>query len=248
MRWQWRGVIVMWKEFEMQIEDVYQAIWQRKNDGDGQIPKGSRMAVALSLISSGTRALDIGCGDGAFAVALSSRIPSVSGVDISAAAVAAANQRGIDAKHVNMDVEPLPFADGTFDIVTCLDVLEHVFDPRISAREIARVCCPGATLVITTPNMRYWRHIKSIIGGRFPRTSGDDEAYDGGHLHYFTAANLRDLFAPWFEVTQVKGVQGGARSGKGVQLIRFLLPRRHGEEFSSPGIALLARRKPTSVK
>ncbi len=95
--------------------------------------------------------------------------------------------------------------------------------------------------------MRYWRHWRSIISGRFPKTSHDEEAYHGGHLHYYTAANLRDLIAPWFEVTQVKGVPGGSHAGKGARLIRFLLPQRQAEEFACPGIALLARRKPTSA-
>lgn len=231
----------------MQVDDVYDAIWQRKDKSPESIPEGSRMAIALSLVTRGQNALDIGCGDGTLGVALASRFAHVAGVDISATAVEAAVRRGIDAKQVNMDLEPLPFADGAFDTVTCLDVLEHVFDPRISAREIARVCCPGAMLVITTPNMRYWRHIKSILGGRYPRTSMDEEAYDGGHLHYYTAANLIELIAPWFTVAQVKGVTGGPVLGRSTRLIRLLLPGRLGQEFSSAGIAILARRKPGAV-
>lgn len=229
----------------MSVEDVYQAIWRRKNNSEGAIPSGSRMDVALKLISSGDSALDIGCGDGTFAAALASRFAHVSGVDISSEAVEAAKRRGIDAEQVNMDVEPLPFADGAFDTVTCLDVLEHVFDPRISALEIARVCKPGATLIITTPNMRYWRHIRSIIAGKFPRTSMDEEAYDGGHLHYYTAANLIALISPWFDVAQVKGVPGGTDRGIATRLITRLLPRRLAEEFAYPGTALVARRKLT---
>jgi methionine biosynthesis protein MetW len=232
----------------MQAEDMYQAIWQRKNQGVSAIPPGTRPAVALSLITSGTKALDIGCGDGTFAAALSAKVPSVSGVDISAAAVAAAIRNGIDAKQVNMDAEPLPFADGTFDTVTCLDVLEHVFDPRVSAREIARVSRPGATLVLSTPNMRYWKHIRSQIQGRFPLTSVDEEGYDGGHLHYYTAANLGELIAPWFDVVQVKGIPGGVRRGIGTRLIKLVLPRRAAEEFSCPGISVLARRTSAPIQ
>lgn len=232
----------------MQAEDMYQAIWERKNQGASAIPPGTRPAVALSLIAKGTRALDIGCGDGTFAVALSSRIPSVSGVDISAAAVAAAQRNGIDARQVNMDAEPLPFADGTFDTVTCLDVLEHVFDPRISAREIARVSSPGAALVLSTPNMRYWKHIRSQIRGRFPLTSVDEEGYDGGHLHYYTAANLSELIAPWFDVVRVAGILGGTHRGLATRLIRLTMPQRPAEEFSCPGIAILARRNAKPVQ
>ena len=51
----------------MQAEDMYQAIWQRKNQGVSTVPPGTRSAVALSLITLRTKALDINCGDGTFA-------------------------------------------------------------------------------------------------------------------------------------------------------------------------------------
>lgn len=231
----------------MQAEDMYQAIWQRKNQDTSSIPPGTRPAVALSLITKGTHALDIGCGDGTFAAALAQKIPSVAGVDISSAAVEVAKHRGIDARVVNMDAEPLPFADGTFDVVTCLDVLEHVFDPRISAREIARVSSPGARLVLSTPNMRYWKWIRSQIQGKFPLTSVDEEGYDGGHLHYYTAANLAALIAPWFDFVRAVGIPGGQRRGLGVRIIKLVMPGQRGDEFSCPGIAVVARRNDKPV-
>lgn len=193
----------------MRTEAVYEAIWDRKQAGDTQILAGSRAAVALQLLGSGERLLDIGCGDGALAVAAQRQFKEVYGLDISQAAVTAAQARGIHAAQVNLDVAPIPFAAETFTAVTCLDVLEHVFDPRPVVQEIARVCAPGATLVITTPNIRYWRHITSVLFGRFPRTSSDEEAYDSGHLHYYTAANHVDLLAPWFSHFHIAGVYGG---------------------------------------
>ncbi|HEU5347499.1 MAG TPA: class I SAM-dependent methyltransferase [Ktedonobacterales bacterium] len=232
----------------MQAEDLYQNIWQRKVQGQATIPEGSRGAVALSLITTGSKALDIGCGDGTLAVALAARIPSVCGIDISADAVTATIQKGIDAKQVNLDTDSMPFAEGAFDTVTCLDVLEHVFDPRRAARQIAQVCSPGATLVISTPNMRYWRHIKAIIGGSFPLTSMDEEGYDGGHLHYYTAANLRQLIRPWFDVQRVCGIPGAPTHSKSTRLIKLLMPGQKGDEFAYPGIAILARRNTTAVE
>ena len=158
-----------------------------------------------------------------------------------------ATERGIEAKQVNMDVEPLPFADGAFDTVTCLDALEHVFDPRISARRsrayaaLARhsslrrpTCVTGATGAAL-----------SADGSQKPRTT---KKHTMAATYTITRRRTcRDLIAPWFEVTQVKGVPGGSHAGKSARLIRFLLPQRQAEEFACPGIALLARRKPTSA-
>lgn len=231
----------------MQTEAAYEAIWQRKQGGAESIQPGTRMAVAMELIGSGEKLLDIGCGDGVLAAALKPRFAAVYGVDISAAAVEIARKRGIEASHVNLDHEPLPFPDGLFTAVTCLDVLEHVFDPRVTMREVARICAPNATLVITTPNIRYWRHILAIVRGRFPRTSLDEEAYDGGHLHYYTAANLIDLLSPWFTIRTVRGVRGVVRHKIRSALARLIFGERLSEELRSPGIALCAQRKAASV-
>lgn len=225
----------------MNSKATYEAIWERKRGGDS-IPPGSRAAVALELLGVGEAdalALDVGCGDGALGAALRHRFKEIHGVDISATAIARARSQGVNAVQVNLDAEPLPYPDGMFAAVTCLDVLEHVFDPRVLVRELARVCAPGGLLVITTPNIRYWKHILSVIGGRFPRTSSDEEGYDGGHLHYYTAANIMDLLDACFIVQHIQGVQGGTRRG----LAALLAPGRLGAEFASPGIALAARRR-----
>jgi len=227
----------------VQTEGVYEAIWNRKQQGGDAIPPGSRMEVAFNLIGSGESLLDIGCGNGLLAAALKPRFKRVCGADISTAAVAMARQRGIEAVQVDLDREALPFPDASFTAVTCLDVLEHVFDPRVAVREIARVCAPGAILVITTPNIRYWRHIMAIVQGRFPRTSDDDEAYDGGHLHYYTAANLIDLLASWFTIRTIQGVHGTPRRRLRASLARAVLGARLSEEFRYPGIAICAQRK-----
>jgi SAM-dependent methyltransferase len=77
-------------------------------------------------------------------------------------------------------------------------VIEHVFDPRFLLDEIARVLKPGGILLLDTPNIRYAKHLWSLlIGGRFPVTAGDDEdlrlAHDGGHLHYFARRDIEVL-------------------------------------------------------
>lgn len=55
------------------------------------------------------------------------------------------------------DARRLPFADGTFDAVTLLDVLEHVPEDALAAREAQRVARPGGAILVSTPN-RTWRY------------------------------------------------------------------------------------------
>jgi methionine biosynthesis protein MetW len=238
------------EEPSMNSKATYEAIWDRKRGGGDSIPEGSRSAVALELLaaldnsSTDRRALDVGCGDGLLGAALLQRFGEAHGVDIAATAIARARSLGVNAVQVNLDAEPLPYPDGMFAVVTCLDVLEHVFDPRVLIEEIARVCAPGGLVIITTPNIRYWKHIVSVIGGRFPRTSSDNEGYDGGHLHYYTANNITDLLDAHFVIQRIQGVQGSARRGLAASMFGLIMPGRLGAEFAYPGIAVAARRRP----
>jgi ubiquinone/menaquinone biosynthesis C-methylase UbiE len=114
----------------------------------------------------------------------------------------------------------LPFANEVFDAVTCLDVIEHLLDPLHVMREIARVLSPGGRAYVTTVNMRHVKFMWSlVVRGIFPRTSSDEEAYDGGHLHYFTSRNMRAL-ARQAGLAPVKHV-GVVASGRLKALQRF---------------------------
>ena len=93
--------------------------------------------------------LDAGCGSGRTLVELA-RYGDVSGIDASPVAVQAAQRRGFDdVRHGS--VEELPFADESFDVVTCLDVIEHTPDDVRVLRELLRVTRPGGAAIITVP-------------------------------------------------------------------------------------------------
>jgi SAM-dependent methyltransferase len=95
------------------------------------------------------RLLDAGCGSGRTLDELA-RYGRVSGVDLSPDAVETARRRGHDDVRVGR-VEELPFADATFDVVTCLDVVEHTPDDRATLAELRRVTRPGGLLLVTVP-------------------------------------------------------------------------------------------------
>lgn len=109
--------------------------------------------VAVKL-ATGVDALDVGCNTGYGTMMLATAGRRVVGVDVSARAIEAAQAAAPDGRpeFLAIDGLALPFADGSFDLVTSFQVIEHVLDPAPYLREIARVLRPGGTFVLTTPN------------------------------------------------------------------------------------------------
>jgi SAM-dependent methyltransferase len=82
----------------------------------------------------------------------------VSGVDLSAAAVTTARNRGFHDVRLGR-VEALPWDNASFDVATCLDVVEHVPDDRRALAELRRVARPGGFLLVTVPAYpALWSH------------------------------------------------------------------------------------------
>ena len=102
----------------------------------------------------GARILDVGCGGGFVAKALTNLGYDIVGIDLSAAAVGAAT--AANAGHFAVARgELLPFASNSFDTVVCSEVLEHVDSPAMVLTEIARVLQPGGSFLFSLPN-RTW--------------------------------------------------------------------------------------------
>ncbi len=101
------------------------------------------------------RFLDAGCGDGRYLVALAGRGMQMAGVDISERILEVTRRAAgpdVDLRRANL--EQLPFADGSFDLVLCTQVIEHLLAPELGLSELARVLAPGGVLVISTDHDR----------------------------------------------------------------------------------------------
>jgi SAM-dependent methyltransferase len=103
---------------------------------------------ALPRTDSPRAVLDIGCGTGATLEHLS-RYGDATGVDADPSAVAFCHERGL--AQVSQAEAPFEFADGSFDLVTALDVVEHVDDDVGLFREINRLLKPGGRALVTVP-------------------------------------------------------------------------------------------------
>jgi SAM-dependent methyltransferase len=99
------------------------------------------------------RILDVGCGTGANLLMLS-QYGDAEGVDVSEDALSFCRERGLD--HVKLGAaEALPYDDGTFDLVTALDVVEHLDDDLAGLREMRRVLRPGGRVLLFVPTFMF---------------------------------------------------------------------------------------------
>ena len=134
--------------------------WSRRLDRLG-VP-GAYEAVLSRLVSevvpaaSGAqlRVLDCGVGTGALSCALGRVVPvpfKLDVVDVSLGMLERANSRlretGLNATLCYSDVRKMPYADGEFDVVMSAHLLEHLADPLVALKEMARVLKPGGLLI-----------------------------------------------------------------------------------------------------
>src|SRR4051812_9928461 len=176
-------------------QHFYESDAERRVQWDGSDPViHERNQAAIGLLPHGHRCLDVGCGAGGLAPLLGQRFAFVGGIDLSWTLARAAARRGMHALCADLDEGELPYTEASFDAAICCDVLEHVFDPVVFIRRVVRILKPGGLFVVSVPNIRYWPRVLSLVGGYFPRTTGDPNGYDGGHLHYFTTRNVSEVF------------------------------------------------------
>jgi SAM-dependent methyltransferase len=97
--------------------------------------------------------LDVGCGTGANLLMLS-QYGDAEGVDVSEDALAFCRERGLENVKLGA-AEELPYDDGTFDLVTALDVVEHLDDDLAGLREMRRVLRPGGRVLLFVPTFMF---------------------------------------------------------------------------------------------
>jgi ubiquinone/menaquinone biosynthesis C-methylase UbiE len=162
------------------------------------VPAGRRPPRDLSdwvrSLEPARHALDVGCGDGAVSTAVPAGRLTLA--DISAVAIARARERLPEAEAVEVEPDtPLPFADGTFDLVVCTETIEHVHDLQLFLSEVRRVLEPRGRLAITTPANR------RLIPAPDPLSP---------HLRHLTKRSLRTLLeGTGFAVDGLRRSRGG---------------------------------------
>ena len=186
------------------------------------------------------RILNVGCGTGGFNAVAAAAGARIVGMDADAEAIAicAAKHRSDRSAYVRAEAERLPFRDGTFDVVYCFSVIEHVASVEATVAEMVRVTRPGGVIYVHTPNAWSWweGHYKVFWAPFLPgplaraylRLRGRPTAYLAT-LRRLTVARLRRAFARAGAEPHAPRRHAGARvGGAAANADRRLLPRdRH---------------------
>jgi len=143
-----------------------------KNDID-------RVNMALNLLPTGERLLDVGCGSGSLLINAKQKFKNLYGVDLVRSRIESAKE--VDGKqpeegnpinysfcNINQGID---FDDEFFDCITCIAVIEHLFDPFFIIKEINRVLKNGGVFISQVPNIGYIKHRLQLLFGILPVTS-----------------------------------------------------------------------------
>lgn len=200
------------------IKEIYTRYWAT----DGFCPRGRLHPDLASILDQALagqpgKLLDMGCGDaGTLGPWAKEKGWDYLGLDVSPEAVKLARQAGFAAGEIGEDfVTDLPAT--TFDAVCCFEVLEHLFAPEKCLQECFRLLKPDGQIIITVPNVAFWRHrLDLMFLGRF-NPNGDDrsleEPWRDPHIRFFTARSLRNLIQKTgFSCLQETGYGGGILS------------------------------------
>lgn len=158
------------------MREFYEDLWEHL-PAELAPPELERRRAFLATLPEGLT-LDLGCGDGSLTP------EGAVGADIADAALHRARGRRPDGHWVRgPEYGPLPFADGTFAVIWCSEVLEHVADTARFLAEARRVLAPGGTLALTVPRLRAHHALRPA---KHLHPLGD-------HLRFYVAGTLTDV-------------------------------------------------------
>ncbi|TLS19940.1 MAG: bifunctional 2-polyprenyl-6-hydroxyphenol methylase/3-demethylubiquinol 3-O-methyltransferase UbiG [Betaproteobacteria bacterium] len=121
---------------------------------------------------AGKKVLDVGCGGGLLSEGMAERGAQVTGIDLSEKALGVArlhlleSGRSVDYRHISAEslAAEMP---GSFDVVTCLEMLEHVPDPASTVAACARLVKPGGQVFLSTLNRNPKSYLLAVIGAEY---------------------------------------------------------------------------------
>jgi len=180
------------------------------------------------------RILDVGCGTGANLLMLS-KYGDAEGVDVSEDALAFCRERGLEQVKLGA-AEKLPYDDGTFDLVTALDVVEHLDDDLAGLREMRRVLRPGGRVLLFVPTFMFLWGVQDDVSNhrrryRLPELRRVLEQA-GFEIERTTYANIT-FFLPILlarKLMRVTGIKAESENNINVSALNGVLGRLFGAE------------------
>jgi len=131
-----------------------------------------RIAVQAGQPLATCRVLDVGCGGGILSEAMARAGADVLGIDLARAALEVAELHALESQ-VKLRYRAIAAEDlavetpGSFDLVTCMEMLEHVPDPAASLRALALLVRPGGHVIVSTLNRTPQAFLVAILGAEY---------------------------------------------------------------------------------
>ena len=202
--------------------------------GRRRILAGFVEEICRNVTDRRPRILDVGCGTGANLIMLS-KYGDAEGVDVSEDALAFCRERGLDKVKLGAG-EELPYDDGTFDLVTALDVVEHMDDDLAGLSEMQRVLRPGGRVLLFVPTFMFLWGLQDEVSNhrrryRLPQLRRVLEQA-GFEVERTTYANIT-FFAPILLIRQLMrltGIKTSSENNITVSSLNGFLGRVFGAE------------------
>lgn len=121
----------------------------------------------------GARALDVGCGGGVLADSMARKGAVVTGIDLSSKALRVAQLHALEAQTPNVSYQEISAEalateqPGNYDVVTCMEMLEHVPDPSSVVQACSTLVRPGGWVFFSTLNRNSMAFLQAIVGAEY---------------------------------------------------------------------------------
>jgi methionine biosynthesis protein MetW len=176
---------------ELPSEGFYDAYWGTRLELEPAITTTApgRAAIVAEFVEPGWTLLDLGCGDGSFLVSLLALVPGLDarGVDVSDAALDVARQRGLEVSRADLS-DPASELEGSYDVVTALEVIEHLADAESLTLKAAAAA--KRYLIVSVPNLGFIESRLRLLLGRGPHTNVVHHVRE--HLRHWTVRDFRE--------------------------------------------------------
>ena len=153
------------------------------------------LQLIADMVNPATRALDVGCGDGALlAYLVNFKRVDARGMELSQAGVNACVANGLSVIQGDADADLRDYPDDAFDYVILSQTLQATREPREVLRQMLRV---GKRAIVSFPNFAHWQvRLRLVFGGRMPETpSLPFKWYDTPNIHLCSIDDFRALCA-----------------------------------------------------
>jgi 2-polyprenyl-3-methyl-5-hydroxy-6-metoxy-1,4-benzoquinol methylase len=177
------------------MREFYEDYWQYRVDTDYLYEDATpiRIQNTVDILNrlDPDSILDVACGEGTLGK-LVNKQTSIVGCDISSKALKIADKHYQETAQIDIETDALSgvFSEEPFDVVVCLEALEHLFNPGAALDKFYASLESGGTLITSFPNYVHYRHRIEMLKGEIPE---DTLFADPEHLQEFNLKRFKDL-------------------------------------------------------